>query len=158
MARTARVIAPGLPYHLMQRGNRRRRTIFGDDDYLTYITLPAEWCSRYDVEMWAYCLMPNHAHLIAVPASENGLRCAAAHLAGRDDVLVKAPPLLDVAGDWAAFLSTGCSDKEAEALRRRERTGMPLGSESFLSSLEAALGRPIRRQEPAKGPMSASGR
>jgi putative transposase len=168
--------------------------------------------------------MPNHVHLIAVPASQDGLRCAvgeahrrysrrinfregwrghlwqgrfasypmdehyllaatryvelnpvraglvkspgdypwssaAAHLVGRDNVLVKARPLLDVAGDWAPFLSTGCSDEESEALRRHERTGRPLGSDSFLSRLEATLGRPIRRQKPGpKGPRSASGR
>jgi putative transposase len=36
----------------------------------------AEWCSKFGVEIWAYCLMPNHVHLIAVPESEDGLRRA----------------------------------------------------------------------------------
>ena len=36
----------------------------------------AEWCDRYRVQVWAYCLMPNHVHLIAVPASSDGLRGA----------------------------------------------------------------------------------
>jgi len=36
----------------------------------------AEWCDRCGVEVWAYCLMPNHVHLIAVPSAEDGLRRA----------------------------------------------------------------------------------
>ncbi|MCL4728493.1 MAG: transposase [Candidatus Kuenenia stuttgartiensis] len=33
----------------------------------------SQWCRRWDIEIWAYCLPPNHLHLIAVPPSENGL-------------------------------------------------------------------------------------
>lgn len=40
------------------------------------MALMAEWCSRLGVEIWAYCLMPNHVHLIAVPSTEDGLRRA----------------------------------------------------------------------------------
>ena len=76
MARIARVIAPGFPHHITQRGNRRQETFFNDEDYQAYIDLISEWCSRYGVEVWAYCLMPNHIHLIAVPESEDGLRLA----------------------------------------------------------------------------------
>jgi len=36
----------------------------------------SEWCVRRNVEVWAYCLMPNHVHMIAVPGSEEGLRQA----------------------------------------------------------------------------------
>ncbi|MDO9079874.1 MAG: transposase [Desulfuromonadales bacterium] len=73
MARIARVIAPGIPHHLTQRGNRRQQTFFCDDDYSTYIDLMAEWCGKYRVTIWAWCLMPNHVHLIAVPESEESL-------------------------------------------------------------------------------------
>ncbi len=73
MARIARVIAPGCPHHVTQRGNRRQQTFFCNDDYLAYIELMAQWCQRYTVEIWAWCLMPNHVHLIAVPASMDGL-------------------------------------------------------------------------------------
>ena len=76
MARIARVIAPYIPHHITQRGNRRQETFFGSDDYQTYINFMAKWCSRAGVEIWAYCLMPNHVHLIAVPHSEDGLRRA----------------------------------------------------------------------------------
>ena len=76
MARIARVVAPGLPHHITQRGNRRQATFFGADDYQAYRALMREWCEYWKVEVWAYCLMPNHVHLIAVPPSEDGLRRA----------------------------------------------------------------------------------
>ena len=49
---------------------------FGDEDYCAYLTLLAEWCERADTRVWAYCLMPNHVHLILVPATVDGLRAA----------------------------------------------------------------------------------
>ena len=76
MARLARVITPGIPHHITQRGNRKLDTFFCDEDYQTYIDLMAEWCSRRGVEIWAYCLMTNHVHLIGVPSSDDGLRRA----------------------------------------------------------------------------------
>ena len=73
MPRIARVTVPSVPHHITQRGNRRQKTFFSDKDYTTYIDLMAEWCNRCGVEIWAYCLMPNHVHLIAVPDDENSL-------------------------------------------------------------------------------------
>lgn len=76
MARIARLVAPGIPHHVTQRGNRRQKTFFCVEDFEAYVELMAQWCSRYGVEIWAYCLMPNHVHLIAVPNTDDGLRCA----------------------------------------------------------------------------------
>lgn len=76
MARIARAVAPGFPHHVIQRGNRRQQTFFNNEDYLAYQELMAEWCARYHVEIWAYCLMPNHIHLIAVPETKDGLNSA----------------------------------------------------------------------------------
>ena len=76
MARIARVVVPGIPHHITQRGNRRQKTFFCTDDYQAYIDLMSEWCLEYKVDIWAYCLMPNHTHLIAVPSSKEGLRGA----------------------------------------------------------------------------------
>lgn len=50
------------------------QTFFGDDDYRAYIALLAEWCRKCSVTIWAYCLMPNHVHLIAVPENDDALR------------------------------------------------------------------------------------
>ena len=76
MARSARVVIPGLPHHVTQRGNRRQQTFFNDEDYAAYVELMAQWCRDEGVEIWSYCLMPNHVHLIAVPSSEESLRGA----------------------------------------------------------------------------------
>jgi putative transposase len=73
MARIARVIATGYPHHVTQRGNRRQRTFFNDEDYAVYLELLSEWTRKHDVEVWAYCLMPNHVHLIVVPGTQDGL-------------------------------------------------------------------------------------
>jgi putative transposase len=72
----ARVVVPGLPHHVTQRGNRRLETFFGDQDYGTYLRLLAAYSAAADCEVWAYCLMPNHVHLILTPGDEDGLRRA----------------------------------------------------------------------------------
>jgi len=74
MARIARVVAPGIPHHVTQRGNRRQQTFFNEDDYRFYQALMSKWCKTHDVEIWVYCLMPNHIHLIAVPKNSDSLR------------------------------------------------------------------------------------
>jgi putative transposase len=73
MARIARVVAPGLPHHITQRGNRRQQTFFFEEDYRAYLDLLGHWCDWHKVAIWAYCLMPNHVHLIAVPNDQDGL-------------------------------------------------------------------------------------
>lgn len=50
------------------------QTFFQEEDYQAYIRLMGEWCQKFHIEIWAYCLMPNHIHLIAVPETEDGLR------------------------------------------------------------------------------------
>jgi putative transposase len=76
MARLARVVVPGVAHHVTQRGNRRQETFFSEDDYRAYLALLVQWCGRRGVDIWAYCLMPNHVHLIVVPDSADGLRRA----------------------------------------------------------------------------------
>ncbi len=222
MARLARVMAPGLPHHVTQRGNRRQTVFFSDADYAAYRTLMAEHCAAAGVAVWAYCLRPNHVHLIRVPPVEDALRraigvahrrytrrvnlredwrgylwqgrfasfamdephllaaaryvelnpvraglvrrardwrwsSARAHLAGKDDALVAAAPLLALAPDWKAYLAEGLGQEDLEALRRHARTGRPLGSERFVESLEARLGRPLkpgkRGRKPKRRPL-----
>lgn len=76
MARIARAVAPGYPHHITQRGNRRQQTFFSDEDYQSYLDLIHEWCTDYAVDLWGYCLMPNHVHLIVVPENEEALALA----------------------------------------------------------------------------------
>jgi REP-associated tyrosine transposase len=82
MARMARVVVAGAPHHVTQRGNRRQTTFFAAEDYLSYLRIAAEEFRAAEVEVWAYCLMPNHVHLIATPTRSEGLAAAvgATHL------------------------------------------------------------------------------
>jgi putative transposase len=72
----ARLVIPGIPHHVTQRGNGRAPTFFSDDDYALYRDLLAEHCAAAGVEVWAWVLMPNHVHLILTPSHEDGLRAA----------------------------------------------------------------------------------
>jgi putative transposase len=73
MARIARFVVPGLPHHVTQRGNRREAVFFADADFELYRDLLAALCRKHEVAVWSYCLMPNHVHLILVPAHAAGL-------------------------------------------------------------------------------------
>ena len=73
MARIARVVIPHYPHHVTQRGNRKQQTFFSDEDYQAYIDLVASAKEIAGVEIWAYCLMPNHVHLVVVPESKHSL-------------------------------------------------------------------------------------
>jgi putative transposase len=78
LPRLARIVVPGAPHHVTQRGNRRERVFFSPDDYRLYKTMLAEAASAAGTEVWAYCLMPNHVHLILVPSQVDGLRATLA--------------------------------------------------------------------------------
>jgi putative transposase len=73
MARLARIVAPGIPHHVTARGNRREAIFFEDGDQDLYCDLLAEQMRKAGVEVWAYCLMPNHVHLILRPSDTSGL-------------------------------------------------------------------------------------
>ncbi|TNF92097.1 MAG: transposase [Gammaproteobacteria bacterium] len=73
MARLARVVLPGHPHHIIQRGNRRQDVFFHDNDYEYYLELLKRWCDLEGVSIWAYCLMTNHVHLIVVPKKKSNL-------------------------------------------------------------------------------------
>ncbi len=81
MTRIARIVVPGLPHHVTQRGNRGERIFFELEDFRLYKDWLAESCRRFGVACWAYCLMPNHAHLILTPDDGAGpaLALARAH-------------------------------------------------------------------------------
>lgn len=74
MARLSRLVVPGYPHHVTQRGNGRCQTFFNDEDYALYRDLLAEAAQKSGAQIWSYCLMPNHVHIIVVPQDEDGLR------------------------------------------------------------------------------------
>jgi len=76
MTRLARIVVPGLPHYVTQRGNEDKETFFNAGDYRIYRELLAEGCEKAKTQVLAYCLMPNRVHLIMVPATPDGLRGA----------------------------------------------------------------------------------
>src|SRR5271166_2200168 len=213
MSRLPRVVIPGFPHHVTQRGNRRQLTFFVDSDYGVYRDILSERCRKACVEVWCYCLMPNHVHLIMVPQSAEALaraigeahrqytgfvnarsrwtghlfqgrfssvvldedhlmmaaryvvlnpvraRLAArpqdwpwsslrAHLAERDDGLVRVSPLIARLGRITALVDTEPEASAVAALRAAESIGRPLGADDFVADLERRLGRKLRRQKP----------
>ena len=74
MARLARVVVPGLPHLVTQRGNRGGQVFFEAGDYALYKDLLRQAAQQAESEIWSYCLLPTHVHLIVVPSHEDGLR------------------------------------------------------------------------------------
>ena len=206
MARLPRVVIPGVPHHVTQRGNRRERTFFEEGDYALYLDLLADAAARAHTEVWCYCLMPNHVHVVVVPSDDDGLRrtfrhvhrhytgfinarmratghlwqgrfgsvamdephfvnalryvslnpvraglvgraanwqwsSVRAHLAGKDDRVVKVAPALERVGDFAAFLDEPFDEPLAYAgLRKAESVGRPVGSAEWIEAMEARTG------------------
>ena len=73
MARLARVVVPGMPHHVIQRGNRKQKVFFHEKDKRIYLKILRQQSKEHGLDVWAYCLMDNHVHLIVVPQKENSL-------------------------------------------------------------------------------------
>lgn len=74
MARLARIVLPGIPHHVTQRGNRRLPIFFSDDDRRAYLDLISDAAAASGTRCLAWCLIDNHVHLILVPETADGLR------------------------------------------------------------------------------------
>ena len=101
MARLARVVAAGVPHIVTQRGNRRQPVFFSAADSAAYLALLADGCAKADVAIWAYCLMPNHVHLILVPSGADGLRAALGETHRRYSLRINQRE------DWRGYLWQG---------------------------------------------------
>ena len=73
MPSIARLVVPGYPHHVTQRGNRRQKTFLDSQDYLTYLDLITQAKRKAKCEIRVYCLMPNHVHFVVVPEREESL-------------------------------------------------------------------------------------
>jgi putative transposase len=70
------------------------------------------------------------------------------HLQGKDDLLVRVKPMLELVDDWRDYLSYQDDQNELESIRRHTRTGRPLGGDDFIAALEDRLGRILRPRKP----------
>jgi putative transposase len=68
-----RVVIPGRPHHVTQRGNHRQKVFFSDNDRQTYMNLMRKYFRKYQIEVIGYALMPNHVHHALIPALANSL-------------------------------------------------------------------------------------
>src|SRR5229473_3235640 len=65
--RIARVVALGNPHHITQRGNARQTVFDNEKDRRVYLELLRYYTDKHRLRIWAWCLMSNHVHLLAVP-------------------------------------------------------------------------------------------
>ena len=223
MPRIARVVLPGVPVHVTQRGNRRQDVFFCDDDRRLYLHKLRQYSTKYHLTVLGYCLMTNHVHVVAVPGRANSLAKAlgrahhdytrwlhirrgwTGHLwqnrffscpldtdhvwealryvelnPVRGGVVERAEDwpwssarahlsvsgvnpgnLLDISlwrshytpECWREVLEEGVTETAfRDRIRETTRTGRPLGSESFVDSLESALKRRLRPARPGPKP------
>lgn len=73
MPRIHRIRVADVPYHVTQRGNGRQQVFFDEQDYHVYLDLLSHSSTAAGLRLWAYCLMPNHVHLIVVPSRDTAL-------------------------------------------------------------------------------------
>ena len=141
-----------MPHHITQRGNRRQPAFFCEEDYLAYVELMGQWCDERGVAVWAYCLMPNHVHLIAVPKREDSLRRAVGEAHRRiRGVSTSASGGAVICGKDSSPPSCWTSRRRRAipGVPRHERTGRVLGDDDFQKRLEKKPGRVLRRQKPS---------
>ena len=89
MPRLQRVVIPGCPHHITQRGNRRQRVFVTPEDYEIFGRMLRKYARQADLSIQAYCLMPNHVHIVAVPAAETSLSRAFKPLFSASTIVVR---------------------------------------------------------------------
>jgi putative transposase len=70
MPRSARIVLPNYPHHVIQRGHNRQTVFAADEDYRYYLDNLTEWKNRLNCRIYALCLMTNHVHLVIDPGDE----------------------------------------------------------------------------------------
>ena len=73
MPRVARIVVPGVPHHITQRGNNRQQVFFSDAHRWLYLEWLTHYSQQQGLKIWAYCLMRNHVHIVAIPESAQSL-------------------------------------------------------------------------------------
>jgi putative transposase len=83
MPRRPRLALPGIPWHIIQRGNNRSACFYDDSDCLFYLDTLAEQAEKYHCRIHAYVLMTNHVHLLLTPKEEDSAALLMKHLGQR---------------------------------------------------------------------------
>lgn len=83
MPRRPRLVLPGTPLHLIQRGNNRDACFYADADYSFYLDWLEQYAEKYHCYVHAYVLMTNHVHLLITPQYDNSAGLMMKHLGQR---------------------------------------------------------------------------
>ena len=83
MPRRARLSLPGVPWHIIQRGNNRSVCFHAEDDYQFYLHYLKEFADKFGCALHAYVLMTNHVHLLLTPARDDSAALMMKHLGQR---------------------------------------------------------------------------
>ena len=83
MPRRARLSVPGIPWHIIQRGNNRSVCFLAEEDYQFYLHYLKEFADKFGCALHAYVLMTNHVHLLLTPAREDSAALMMKHLGQR---------------------------------------------------------------------------
>jgi putative transposase len=83
MPRRARLSLPGIPWHIIQRGNNRTACFFAEEDYRRYLDELTEPADRFNCAVHAYVLMTNHVPLLLTPFEEDRASLVMKHLGQR---------------------------------------------------------------------------
>ena len=83
MPRRARIAVPGIPWHIIQRGNNRSACFYAEEDYVYYLNALSEQARKYHCAIHAYVLMTNHVHLLITPEHKNSAALLMKHLGQR---------------------------------------------------------------------------
>jgi len=73
MPRSARLVIPGCPHHVTQRGNNGQDVFFVDDDRQVFLSLLGNASTKFGLIVEGYCLMTNHVHLMVTPTTVEAL-------------------------------------------------------------------------------------
>ena len=83
MPRRARLSVPGIPWHIIQRGNNRSACFYADEDYRLYLQHLEELSAKFGCAIHAYALMTNHVHLLLTPTMADSAALLMKHLGQR---------------------------------------------------------------------------
>lgn len=83
MARKPRLSVTDVPFHVVQRGNNRNPIFFCDNDRYFFLNVLQEAKIKYPCFIYAYCLMPNHPHLLIEAKEENNISLLMKFLGGK---------------------------------------------------------------------------
>ena len=139
MPRKPRMYLPGIPAHVVQRGNNRDACFFADEDYRYYLNALAQGCQQYDVQLHAYCLITNHVHLLMTQQRSNiGVSQVMQHI-GRMYVAYVNKTYRRSGTLWQGRHQL--LEVDVHEIRQSLAYNYPVGDDRFQKQIERALGR-----------------